>query len=213
MYTDKLITSRKYFKMAAKSGFPFFCWPPCIEWANVTLFILFIGRNKGTKIAKQVLLCSFLFQLKSSEVAFVTVINHIGAFTAIVTSYIGNKTHRPRAIAIGVEIMGIGQFICALPHFLTDPRTSNPLTSSAINSSLIVCGADAPSQSIMTSQQLECDLRGDGAILSNAWLLILGELITGIGSGPVMPLLITYIDDCVGKVKVSVYVGESHINL
>ena len=24
MYTDKLITSRKYFKMAAKSGFPFF---------------------------------------------------------------------------------------------------------------------------------------------------------------------------------------------
>ena len=30
MYTDKLITSRKYFRMAAKSGFPFY-GPPCMN--------------------------------------------------------------------------------------------------------------------------------------------------------------------------------------
>ena len=30
MYTDKLITARKYFKMAAKNGFPFFFDHPVV---------------------------------------------------------------------------------------------------------------------------------------------------------------------------------------
>ncbi|XP_072029656.1 solute carrier organic anion transporter family member 1A4-like isoform X2 [Amphiura filiformis] len=144
------------------------------------------------------------FQLKSSEVAFITVINHIGAFTAVVTSYIGNKTHRPRCIALGVGIIGMGQFICALPHFFTD--SNMPTTTTDTNSSTLVCGATLSVVNLQNST--ECVLENKkGSILSKALLLIIGELITGIGSGPVIPLLITYIDDCVGKVKVSVYVG------
>ncbi|XP_072029650.1 solute carrier organic anion transporter family member 2B1-like [Amphiura filiformis] len=144
------------------------------------------------------------FQLKSSEVAFVTVVNHIGAFTSIVTSYIGSKTHRPRFIALGVGIIGIGQFTCGLPHFFSH-SSYQPLSSSLqLNSSSLVCGA-----SLNESTEINCnlDVESTGSNLSKAWLLILGELITGIGSGPVIPLMITYIDDCVGKAKVSVYVG------
>ena len=153
----------------------------------------------------------FLFQLKSSEVAFITVINHIGAFTAVVTSYIGNKTHRPRVIALGVGIIGMGQFICALPHFFT--ISTNPTISSGTNSSTLLCGGvDTRWIDEADYNSTECDLERRGSILSKAWLLILGELITGIGSGPVIPLLITYIDDCVGKVKVSVYVGKLNKN-
>ena len=35
MYTDKLISSRKYFKMAAKSGFPFFVDHPVVNLARL----------------------------------------------------------------------------------------------------------------------------------------------------------------------------------
>ncbi len=147
-----------------------------------------------------------------------TVVNHIGAFTSVVTSYVGNKTHRPRFIALGVAIIGIGQFICGLPHFFANSdstyhRSSSPSSSSSykLNSSLLLCGASLNPNHEDAS--LSCNSSGEssddiGSNLSKAWLLILGELITGIGSGPVIPLMITYIDDCVGKAKVSVYVGK-----
>ena len=103
----------------------------------------------------------------------------------------------------------MGQFICALPHFFTESRI--PTISTDTNSSSLLCGATRSDLVVQDQNSTECVLeRTKGSILSNALLLIIGELITGIGSGPVIPLLITYIDDCVGKVKVSVYVGKSN---
>ena len=62
------------------------------------------------------------FQLSSSESGTTTIINDVVSLSLVLfASYFGHRAHRPRWIAAGTILTGLGIFLFAMPHFATNP--------------------------------------------------------------------------------------------
>ncbi len=107
--------------------------------------------------------------------------------------------------------MATGCFIICLPQFLFGPYdySSNPTNSSITGSSEGLCDMDSSASS--SSSMSSCDSEDHQLVYESyaAYILIvLGQLIIGLGYGPLMPLALAFIDDNIETSTTGLYSGK-----
>ena len=108
-------------------------------------------------------------------------------------------------------------YFCALPHYLSDPFTAgdeSPFSISQRPQMSGVCNTDSNFAGDMyknVSHNSSIDACGETSNVNGIgpvkWLVI-GQIIIGVGSSPIFPLTLSYIDDAVKAHKLTSYSGE-----
>ncbi|XP_067315714.1 solute carrier organic anion transporter family member 2A1 isoform X2 [Pseudorasbora parva] len=117
-------------------------------------------------------------------------------------SYMGSRVHRPRFIGLGGLLMSISAMILALPHFLSQPYTFDSVLHVSrqdmcdvrVNATFAeTCGQDDSRKLVDTSK---------------FWVLMAtAQLLFGIGSVPIQPFGISFIDDFAGAGNSPLYIA------
>ncbi|XP_077990203.1 solute carrier organic anion transporter family member 3A1-like isoform X2 [Glandiceps talaboti] len=146
------------------------------------------------------------FDLFTTEVGILASMYEVGSLIAIVVvSFWGGKTnsHRPKWIAVGAMLIVVGCVVTILPHFLSDPY--NPDGYSGYDATIEIhnrnirdrmCNASADALEFDRCDSDSPMLFGKKDMTFYFYLmLVLGQLLVGMGSTPVITLGVTYIDD------------------
>ena len=213
--------------------------PPLIQrFSRPAIFTCHIGIIYAISLCSNMYFNDILttlerqFQLSSSEVAAITVLNDISILCLVLfVTHFGQKSDRPKWIGCGALLISVGLICCALPHFVSDPIDPESLIAGGTGT---IAGRKLNQASEMlgvcqvTSQRSnnQTNLYGNGSFDSTLrfrnkcqdestskegmgpvkWIA-LGQIIWGCGSAPLMPLALSYINDAVKKHTFTSYTG------
>uniref|UniRef100_A0A1A8DY99 Solute carrier organic anion transporter family member n=1 Tax=Nothobranchius kadleci TaxID=1051664 RepID=A0A1A8DY99_NOTKA len=140
------------------------------------------------------------FNLQSADVGVIASSFEIGNLALILfVSYFGAKAHRPRLIGCGGIVMALGALLSSLPEFLTKQYEMGKIQRT--DSGRDVCSNASETQ----REEALCALKANTNMM---YLLLIGaQFLLGIGSTPVQPLGVSYIDDHVKRKVSSLYIG------
>uniref|UniRef100_S4RKE6 Solute carrier organic anion transporter family member n=1 Tax=Petromyzon marinus TaxID=7757 RepID=S4RKE6_PETMA len=117
-------------------------------------------------------------------------------------SYFGARFHRPRIIAAGATLMGLGTLLIALPHFLMGRYDYQSHLYGEGPQWMCVPRGEQPSLSQEPTSG--CQHKAQ----SSLWVLILvGNALRGIGESPITPLGISFLDDHARADNSAFYLG------
>lgn len=141
------------------------------------------------------------YGLSSYSSGTISSLNEISNSVLIVfVSYFGNRVHRPRVIGIGGLLMAISATILTLPHFVSQPHSYD----SVLHDRHDICNLQG------NTSKPDCG-RDDTRRLAdtnNLWLLMASaQLLFGVGSVPIQPFGISYIDDFAGPANSPLYIA------
>ncbi|XP_017378434.1 solute carrier organic anion transporter family member 1B1 [Cebus imitator] len=177
------------------------------------LSLSFIARTLGAVVMKSAIIhIERRFDISSSLVGLIDGSFEIGNLLVIVfVSYFGSKLHRPKLIGIGCFIMGLGGVLTALPHFFMGyyrySKETNINSSKNLTSTLATCLINP----ILSLNRTSPEIVGKGCLKESGsymWIVVLmGNMLRGIGEAPIAPLGISYIDDFATEGHSSLYLG------
>uniref|UniRef100_H3AI55 Major facilitator superfamily (MFS) profile domain-containing protein n=1 Tax=Latimeria chalumnae TaxID=7897 RepID=H3AI55_LATCH len=144
------------------------------------------------------------FGLSSFSSGFISSVHEIGNIVLIVfVSYFGSRVHRPRLIGIGSLLLALGAFLLTLPHYMVGPYQYAGATQGAhwgwyilstIKSTLSILDQQVGNQ--------------DGSDMNNIWVvMVIAQLLAGIGTVPIQPFGISYLDDFAEPSNSALYIG------
>ncbi|XP_044858043.1 solute carrier organic anion transporter family member 1A2 isoform X2 [Mauremys mutica] len=148
------------------------------------------------------------FNIPASLVGIINGSFEIGNLLVIAfVSYFGAKLHRPRIIALGCTVMSFACLLISLPHFLMEryqyETALSPLENSSSSMSMCLIN-QSQSSTHMEKQPAECEQKS-GSLM---WVFVLvGNIIRGIGETPIMPLVISYVEDFSKAENSPFYIG------
>ncbi|XP_050023962.2 solute carrier organic anion transporter family member 4A1-like isoform X3 [Dermacentor andersoni] len=130
------------------------------------------------------------FHLRSVESGLIVSMYNVGSllFMAPVT-FFGSERHKPRIMAVGVAMMGVGSFIYSLPHFIA-PQYK--FSHSLKDLCPFVSGPTLPPGSGLRSYR---------------FIFMLANLVHGCSTVPFYTLSVAYMDDNLTPQKSSWYIG------
>ncbi|XP_012680738.2 solute carrier organic anion transporter family member 2A1 [Clupea harengus] len=183
--------------------------PKASVFCNIKLFVLCHGLLQLTQLLYSSYFKSTIttierrFGLNSYSSGTISSLHEVSNTVLIVfVSYLGGRVHRPRFIGFGSLLMSVSALILALPHFLSEPyeydtvlhADRRDLCIPRFNSSSAEsCGQDDAKRLVDTSSM---------------WLLMASaQLLFGIGSVPIQPFGISYIDDFAGPGNSPLYIA------
>ncbi|KAM6938016.1 solute carrier organic anion transporter family member 2A1 [Lycodopsis pacificus] len=119
----------------------------------------------------------------------------------VFVSYFGNRVHRPRLIGIGGLLMAVSAMMLTLPHFLSQPYKYD----SVLHNRHDICNLQRNSSDLESCGRDESRRLAD---TNNLWLLMASaQLLFGVGSVPIQPFGISYIDDYAGPGNSPLYIA------
>ncbi|XP_073680493.1 solute carrier organic anion transporter family member 2B1 [Garra rufa] len=163
--------------------------------------LLVSGYLKGsiTSIEKR-------YGFSSQKSGLLAAFNEVGNTVLIVfVSFFGSRVHRPRCIGIGAMIASVGVFLIALPHFISEKYTYTDFSSNTKDNSSGLCQSLNSFPEEKSNQT--CDQEKTDSHLGVYPILLLGQLLLGIGGVPIQPFGISYIDDYAEKRNSPFYLG------
>ncbi|XP_072230852.1 solute carrier organic anion transporter family member 2B1 [Leuresthes tenuis] len=146
------------------------------------------------------------YGLSSQKSGFLAAFNEVGNTILIVfVSFFGSRVHRPRFIGGGALLSCLASLMMAMPHFLSGAYeyTDHHSSSGGMNSSL----CESLGTSVTSSSNQTCQKQESPAQQVVYPLLLLGQLLLGIGAVPIQPFGISYIDDYASKKNSPLYLG------
>lgn len=146
------------------------------------------------------------YGFSSQKSGLLAAFNEVGNTVLIVfVSFFGSRVHRPRCIGIGALIASVGVFLIAMPHFIsrkyeyTDSKSYTEQNSSGLCQSESIATNEASNQT--------CNREKSDGHLGVYPVLLMGQLLLGIGGVPIQPFGISYIDDYAKRRNSPFYLG------
>ncbi|XP_007259649.2 solute carrier organic anion transporter family member 2B1 [Astyanax mexicanus] len=144
------------------------------------------------------------YGFSSQKSGLVASFNEVGNTVLIVfVSFFGSRVHRPRCIGIGALIASMAAFLIALPHFISGEYEYTDDISRPNENVTGLC----LTESERPSSNQTCSKKEGNGHNDVFYILLLGQLLLGIGCVPVQPFGISYIDDYANKKNSPFYVG------
>uniref|UniRef100_H3BW91 Solute carrier organic anion transporter family member n=1 Tax=Tetraodon nigroviridis TaxID=99883 RepID=H3BW91_TETNG len=149
------------------------------------------------------------YGLSSQKSGMLAAFNEVGNTVLIIfVSFFGSRVHRPRFIGGGALLACLASLLMALPHFLSGPYEYTDHIShgkASIDNRSAVCQSESNLNIKPTNQS--CSQQDNPAQHVAYPLLLLGQLLLGIGVVPIQPFGISYIDDHASKRNSPLYLG------
>ncbi|XP_034538715.1 solute carrier organic anion transporter family member 2B1 [Notolabrus celidotus] len=146
------------------------------------------------------------YGLSSQKSGILASFNEVGNTILIVfVSFFGSRVHRPRFIGGGALLACMASLLMAMPHFLSGQYEYTDRISMSSPNSSGLCQSDSTFTTSSTNQS--CSKEESPAQQVVYPLLLLGQLLLGIGAVPIQPFGISYIDDYASKKNSPLYLG------
>jgi len=123
-------------------------------------------------------------------------------FVVVPFSYFGSKpsASKPRWLATGLFVLGLGSFVFLLPHFLAGPYEVLHGVS-AEDSRVHLCGSSVASDPSCGEES------GSGSLSNYKYVFFLGQVLHGLGAAHLYTLGTAFIDESVSATTSPLYVG------
>ena len=142
------------------------------------------------------------FDLASTETGIIASFFDISAVLCLIpVSYLGGFGRKPRWVATGVFLVGLGSLLFGLPHFMTGLYHYDSTTDS--NQCLLKTGKEANSTLPMCSPE-----QHTSTLNRFKYIFILAQMLHGAGATPLCTLGITYMDENLKAKMTPVYTGQ-----
>ncbi|XP_025784608.1 solute carrier organic anion transporter family member 2B1 [Puma concolor] len=151
------------------------------------------------------------FGLSSQTSGLLAAFNEVGNTALIVfVSYFGSRVHRPRLIGYGAVLVALAGLLMSLPHFISEPYRhdrASPVdmpqdfeASLCQSKTLVPDPTPAPSNS-------SCSSYTETQHLAVVGIMFTAQTLLGVGSVPIQPFGISYIDDFAHNSNSPLYLG------
>ncbi|XP_016051866.1 PREDICTED: solute carrier organic anion transporter family member 2B1 [Miniopterus natalensis] len=150
------------------------------------------------------------FGLSSQTSGLLAAFNEVGNTALIVfVSYFGSRVHRPRLIGCGAIVVALAGLLMTLPHFISEPyrydRTSPADAPQDFESSLCLPATSA--RALAHSNSSSCSSYTETQHLTVVGIMFVAQTLLGVGSVPIQPFGISYIDDFAHNNNSPLYLG------
>ncbi|XP_048388911.1 solute carrier organic anion transporter family member 2B1 isoform X1 [Stegostoma tigrinum] len=145
------------------------------------------------------------FGLSSQTSGMLSSLNEIGSAVFIVfVSYFGSRVHRPRLIGCGGILVSVAAFTMALPHFIMGRYTYDHTTTNNASTVSDICHLMPKDQNLNSES---CSVEKSSSGYETLSLLVVGQLLLGVGGVPIQPFGISYVDDFASNRNSPLYLG------
>uniref|UniRef100_A0A1A8G446 Solute carrier organic anion transporter family member n=1 Tax=Nothobranchius korthausae TaxID=1143690 RepID=A0A1A8G446_9TELE len=147
------------------------------------------------------------YGLSSQKSGLLAAFNEVGNTALVIfVSFFGSRVHRPRFIGGGALLACLASLLIAMPHFLSGQYHYTAQYLSSGDNSSGLCQSSALTNS-STQEGLSCQKQESPSQQLVYPLLLLGQLLLGIGAVPIQPFGISYIDDYASQKNSPLYLG------
>ncbi|XP_066525634.1 solute carrier organic anion transporter family member 1C1-like [Hoplias malabaricus] len=187
------------------------CSPNLKMFIGVLAFSYFAKSLSGSYTKSTITQIERRFEIPSSVVGIIDGSFEMGNLLVItVVSYFGAKFHRPKIIGAGVLLMAMGTLLMALPHFLMGRYKYETIVTNVNDAENFTMTSPCSYNSHSTVKHIPGCEEGEEE-RSLMWIIVLmGNVIRGIGEATVTPLGISFIDDYARPENSAFYIGCLH---